>query len=146
MISGTSSYHIRKATLNDIDALKRIADTHKRELGFLRRPTLIAAIERQEIFVAEDDGEIVAFVEYHHRRDQQTTLYNIVVQSAYQRQGVGKELIKALQTESQNHKKQFILLKCPADLPANNFYSDIGFTLISIEPGKRRQLNIWQWE
>jgi hypothetical protein len=36
-----------------------------------------------------------------------------------------------------------IRLKCPLDLPANDFYRHYGFTLTGQELGKRRPLNRW---
>jgi len=83
------------ATVTDLDAIKQIADAHRRELGFVRRPTLLAAINRQEIFIAKHNAQIIGFVEYHHRRDNQTTLYNIVVKADYRTQGVGRALVES---------------------------------------------------
>lgn len=137
---------ITKAVPQDIDAIKRIADVHRKELGFSRRPALLKSISQQEILVARQNEQIIGYVEYHHRRDEQTTLHNIVVFPEYRGQDVGRKLIATLQTESQSKNKRFILLKCPVDLPANNFYSHTGFSLVKTEPGKRRQLNIWQLE
>jgi N-acetylglutamate synthase-like GNAT family acetyltransferase len=143
LTSGVNS--IRKATPPDLDSIKQIADAHRQELGFIRRPTLQAAINRQEIFVADKDGQIIGFVEYHHRRDEQTTLYNIVVQPNCRGQGVGRGLAEALITEAKSLNKAFIRLKCPAELESNQFYEALNFQLHETEAGKHRPLNVWQF-
>ena len=145
MTSGVNEIVIVKATRLDIDAIKQIADAHRRELGFIRRPSLLEAIDRSEVFLAKKSDIPIGFVEYRHRKDEQTTLYNIAVMSEYRNSGVGRKLVERLKAESQERKKTYILLKCPEDLPANKFYSIIGFHLYETEPGKHRKLNIWRW-
>ena len=144
MTFGVNEFVVCHATIDDLDAIKQIADAHRRELGFVRRPTLLAAINRQEIFVAKRNEQIIGFVEYHHRRDNQTTLYNIVVKADYRTQGVGRALVEALAIESRGRGKAFILLKCPIDLPSNQFYKTLQFQSGTAEAGKHRPLNIWQ--
>lgn len=145
MIFGIDEISITKATPVDIDAIKRIADAHRNELGFLRRPSLLEAINRSEMFVARKNGNIVGFVEYRHRRDTQTTLYNIAVDPEYRGEGVGRVLVQALVKEAKERNKDYILLKCPEDLPANQFYLALGFHLYETEAGKKRRLKIWRW-
>ena len=144
MTFGVNEIVICHATVADLDAIKQIADAHRRELGFVRRPTLLAAINRQEIFIAKHNEQLIGFVEYHHRRDEQTTLYNIAVKADYRAQGVGRALVEALAIESQSRGKAFILLKCPIDLPSNQFYETLRFQQGMAEAGKHRPLNIWQ--
>jgi N-acetylglutamate synthase-like GNAT family acetyltransferase len=143
-LTSGSKVKIRHAVAEDIDAIKELADAHRHELGFLRRPALLEAIQRQELLVAQNSKDILGFVEYRHRRDQQTTLYNVVVHPDHLRQGIGRDLVFALEKEAQQKEKFWILLKCPEDLPANNFYQHIGYKKVSIEQGKSRQLNIWR--
>ncbi len=131
--------------LDDIDQIKRIADAHKKELGFVRRPSLLESISRSELLVAKLDSAVVGFVEYRHRKDGQTTLYNIAVVPKYTRHGVGQKLVRALVNESAGLGKTCVCLKCPQDLPSNKFYENLGFQLQQTEPGKYRQLNIWCW-
>lgn len=135
---------IRPALLDDIDAIKQLADSHKHELGFLRRPALLEAIKRQELLIAENGAGIVGFVEYRHRRDQQTTLYNVVVAPGSRQRGIGQQLVVNLEKEAKRQEKSWILLKCPEDLPANTFYEHIGYEKIAVERGKTRRLNIWR--
>jgi ribosomal protein S18 acetylase RimI-like enzyme len=135
---------IRKAKPSDLDDIKILADAHRRELGFLRRSALLEAIQRQELLVAQNSSGIVGFVEYRHRRDQQTTLYNLVVRPDHLRLGIGRALTFALETEALQKAKSWILLRCPEDLPANEFYASIGYEKTNVEAGKLRRLNIWR--
>jgi len=139
-----NNIEIRPGRVEDIDAIKRLADAHKHELGFLRRPSLMEAIDRQGLLLAQNKIGIIGFVEYRHRRDQQTTLYNIVIHPNHRGQGTGYQLVLALEEEAKQKEKSFVLLKCPEDLLANGFYEHIGYKRIDVEPGKSRRLNIWQ--
>ena len=133
---------VRKATQDDLDAIKRLADEHRYELGFVLRPALAKSIQQGEMFVAENSKGIVGFVEYHHRRDEQTTLYHIAVQSDHQQLSIGRQLVEALIDNAVENNKQFIQLKCPFELAANKFYERLGFSQISTQPGKNRALAI----
>lgn len=146
MTFGDNSISIQKAVPDDIDQIKQIADAHRKELGFVRKPSLLEAISRSELIVARQNGHIVGFVEYRHRLDEQTTLYNIVVNSALRGQGIGRQLVQALIDDSSNIGKTHITLKCPEELEANKFYAALNFQLCTVEPGKLRRLNIWQWK
>lgn len=144
LTSGNANIIIRKATENDLDAVKAIADAHRTELGFVRRPTLQEAIKRGEVIVAQSGESLVGFVHYHHRRDTQTTLYDIAVAPTFRLAGIGNILVTALIAEAQTLGKQVIILKCPAELPANGFYPRLGFKCQAEEPGKRRKLIVWR--
>lgn len=144
MTSGNAEIVVRKATKEDLDAIKGLADAHRQELGFVRRPTLLEAIKCEEVIVAQNCGHLAGFVHYHHRHDEQTTLYDIVVSSAYRRQGIGRSLVKTLVAEAAALGKQVIVLRCPEELLANSFYAHIGFEHWKGEPGKRRKLVVWR--
>lgn len=144
MISGNANITLLKATVDDLDALKTLADAHRRELGFVRRPTLLEAIKREEIIIAQNGTCLAGFVHYHHRRDTQTTLYDIVVAPNYRLVGVGKTLVQALVAETRVLGKQTLILKCPEELPANAFYAHLGFERWQEDPGKRRKLVVWK--
>jgi len=130
---------IRHAQPQDIDAIKAIADTNKHTLGFVLRPALLENIAKQWVLVAEIDTAIVGFLNYRHRKDRQTTIYEICVAEGHRGYGIGRLLINALKAES-----HVIILKCPSDIKANGFYAHLGFHLDRMEPGKRRTLNVWR--
>jgi len=139
----TDTLVIRKATPADLDAIKIIADAHRHELGFVLRPALAESIGRDEVLVAENHQGLIGFVEYHHRRDTQTTLYHVAVIPRYRRQGIGRMLVNALCVEALSLGKRVIRLKCPADLPARGFYACLGFETLKEERGNGRPLLIW---
>lgn len=134
---------VRKATKKDLDAVKELADSHRNELGFVLRPALVRSISREEVLIAENSTGVMGFVEYHHREDEQTTLYHIAVIPNYRRKGIGRALVDALRSEAKLLGKRKILLKCPIDLPANGFYSRLGFQSVRKEEGKARNLHVW---
>jgi N-acetylglutamate synthase-like GNAT family acetyltransferase len=144
MTSGKNEFTVRKATISDLEGIKRLADAHKSELGFIVRSALQRSIESEELLVAEADSELLGFIQYRHRKDEQTTLYNVAVAPQRRGNGVGRALVLALATEAQKKAKQLILLKCPTELRANAFYQRYGFELAATETGKHRALNIWK--
>ena len=135
---------VRKAEMSDLSSIKKIADNHKQELGFVLEPILAKSIALGELLIAENGEGVVGFVQYHHRRDSQTTLHNIVVQAPYRKKGLGHQLIEALENEARSKDQITVRLKCPQDIPANSFYEHIGYERVEVEQGKRRQLHVWQ--
>ena len=140
---GVDQVRVRKARVEDLDAVKALADANKSSLGFVLRPALAAGIQGDWLLVAERAGQVIGFVHYRHRQDSQTTLYEICVDEASRRSGVGRSLVQALTIESQALGKACIRLKAPTSLPANDFYRCLGFVLTDVQQGRRRQLNVW---
>jgi GNAT superfamily N-acetyltransferase len=85
----------------------------------------------------------MGFAHSRHRRDSQTTLYEIGVASKNRKQGLGRAMVHTVVEEARVQGKVLLRLKCPIDLPANAFYQHLGFTLLGQERGKRRMLNVW---
>lgn len=131
-------------------ATKRLADQHKRELGFINREILRKAIATQSLLVAPLHNqlhatELVGFVHFYLRRDNIVTLYSIVVAAPYRQQGIGRLLFNELASVASNKGKTHIHLKCPVELAANQFYQQLGLELVTVEIGKRRPLNVWNY-
>lgn len=145
MISGDGRFIVRKAELDDLGPIKALADAHRHELGFVMRPALVRSIERNELLVAVDDTYVIGFLEYHHRRDSQTTLYHIAVSKKLRQLGIGRMLMEALRREALSVGKEVIRLKCPEALPANEFYERLGAQRIVVEEGKDRALVVWEF-
>lgn len=138
------SFSILKAEPDDLAQIKYICQKYPKELGFVKRGYLAESIERGCIFVAKEADLVIGFVEYRQRKDEQTTLYHLAAHPEHHKRGVAKALIDKLAEESRLLCKEIILLKCPEEMPANNFYEKYGFELIRIEPGKNRKVNVWR--
>lgn len=113
---------------------KKIADQFRKELGFVMRPVLEAAVSRGELVEAVVDDQVVGFCHYHLRKDGWTTIYEIA--STYP--GAGRALLTSLPRPLQ--------LKCPVGLASNGFYQHMGGTLKAVVAGRKRDLNLWVWE
>jgi N-acetylglutamate synthase-like GNAT family acetyltransferase len=144
MTSG-SRFSIRQARDYELNSIKIIVDKNKKELGFVTRPALQFSIQRSELYLAVETATktIIGLVHYRHRRDKQTTLYSIVIEQNFRGYGIGKRLVRTLAKQARRKGQTHILLRCPEELPANEFYRACGFQCTSVEPGKKRALNIW---
>ncbi len=125
--AGIEYFVVRKAVLDDIDAIKRLADTHRHEVGFVVRASLIESCRREELFVASrqptechecggvgstaTESSVVAFVQGYFRRDRQVTLHGIVVEPTCRRHGVGQALVVALIDDANRRAMQHVLLR-----------------------------------
>lgn len=137
---------IRQLQPADALSIKVLADAHRIELGFNPRQKFEEAAAQRRGFVALVDELIVGFVIFRHRRvDRQTTLSEICVAKTHRVQHIGKSLISELVKECTYMSRDYIQLKCPVDLPANQFYPHLGFVLYETEMGKKRNLNVWRF-
>jgi ribosomal protein S18 acetylase RimI-like enzyme len=138
--------NVRSITLNDVTGIKLLADGHRLELGFNARQKFEEVALQQRGFVALMDDVLVGFVIFRHRKiDQQTTLSDICVAQPQRNQQIGSCLICALINQCTLLSRDYIQLKCPVALPANDFYQRLGFTLDRTEVGKKRPLNVWRF-
>ncbi|HXG20703.1 MAG TPA: N-acetyltransferase [Methylomirabilota bacterium] len=145
MARNANAIKIRKARPEDLDQIKKLAARNSDALGFVLRPALEQAILEGRLVVAEMGNRILGFQEYYHRkRDRQTTLYHKCVAAEFRGHGIGKALVDAVVAEAQNMGRTHLLLKCPEDLPANEFHRRYGFKLVAKENGRRRRLNVWR--
>lgn len=127
---------IRQAMTEDIPAIKRIADSYRKEIGFVLKPALEDAVTRGSLLVADDGMAIVGFCNYRSCRDGWHTIYEIAVHEGLKDREIGRRLLDEVPRP--------IRLKCPVDNPANAFYQRQGFTLADVVQGKKRQLNVWE--
>ena len=138
-------YTIIYASESMLPKIKELVDKNKKTFGFVTRGALLESIQKEELIVAVSkfNSAILGFVRFHHRRDEQTTIYDICVAEEVRRRGVGRRLIEKVKEVSKRRGKKVILLKCPEDEEANMFYDTIGFSSLKIEEGKSRRLKVW---
>lgn len=113
---------------------------HREELGFVNT----AQCKEKELYTVEKDGMVVGSALANHCvRKPQTTLYDIAVLEEYRRGGIATDLLNQIIRDTPHDK---IRAKCPVDLPANEWYSRTGWTLLRTDDGKDRKLNVWQYQ
>lgn len=124
--------------------VKRIADRLRSQLGFINSSAFKDSLRRGELLIARDRfGVVVGFTRYHHRRDRITTLYEIGVVCS--KRGFGTALILALEANARRAGSLEIRLKCPIDLPANDFYRRRGYELNGRVSAEGRSRRLMQW-
>ena len=121
---------------------KAIAATFPKELGFVNR----AALQASEAVGELECMPGVGFCHYHHRRDSQTTIYELAVLKKCQGQGWGRLLFYKVLCSAIEQGKSCIVAKCPEGNLSNGFYEHLGFRIVGVEPGKIRRLNRWQYD
>jgi ribosomal protein S18 acetylase RimI-like enzyme len=148
---------VEMARVEHLPAVKRLADKHKLELGFINLGMLRKAIEAESLLIAmlaiDDIGAeltateagLVGFVHFYVRRDSVVTLYSIVVAQEYRQRGLGCRLFAELVRVACSRGKTEIRLKCPIELSANAFYEHLGLEVTCVEEGKHRPLNVWTY-
>jgi ribosomal protein S18 acetylase RimI-like enzyme len=135
---------IKPAQLKDVSLIKGIASANKDALGFIVTAKILDAIQAGRVIIATGDKDIIGFLIFRHRKfDRQTTISEICVCEKFRCCGFGRSMVEALFRQCIDLGREFILLKCPENLPANGFYRHIGFDLLRTEPGKKRRLNVW---
>jgi ribosomal protein S18 acetylase RimI-like enzyme len=147
---------VRLAKRSELKAVKKLADEHRHELGFVKLAALEKAIQERRLLVAVSKNvgtltrlhacTIVGFVHFRCCKDGHATIYEIAVAPDWRGKGVGRKLVEAVCTHARLHSCTRLRLKCPIDLPANGFYQRLGFVRIGIEThdGNRRPLAIWE--
>jgi ribosomal protein S18 acetylase RimI-like enzyme len=128
---------IRLATIEDLGAVKQLADANRKWLGFVNRTGLAEAQAKGWLYVAigKRTGKVLGFANVWRRKDGWATVMEICIDADYRGQGLGAKLLHAL-------PKPF-RLKCTVDNPANEFYKRVGCKLEGQDEGKKRALNIW---
>src|SRR5579884_1098116 len=127
---------IAYADRDDLEDIKRIADQSRNELGFVIRAAIQEAILDKRILVCRaHKHRLCGFVHFRHRLDRCTKIYQLCLIPPCQRKGWGRNLILALIDLARERCQLSIALRCPDDLPANDFYRAIGFQLESSAEG-----------
>jgi len=124
---------------SDADAAADLFQNHRDELGFVNR----AQCRDGDLVTLEIDGQTAgALLGNHCVRKPQSTVHELAVLPEYRRNGIGTELIERFAAESPH---ETLVAKCPAPLPANDFYQATGWERVDREDGKNRELNVWEY-
>ena len=152
----------RKARQADLAAVAQIyADTHteieagRLSVGWIRsiyprRKTAEAALERGDLFVAEDDGEIVgtaiinqrqeevyagASWEYPAPDDQVMVLHTLVIAPKHAGKGYGKAFVRFYEQYAKEHECPYLRMDTNAiNQTALKLYAQLGYEEVGIVP------------
>ena len=153
---------IRKAKPKDIDGVALIfehiiEEEEKREYstGWRRgvyptRDTAVAALEQEELFVMEEDGEIVAAMrlnkeqlpeyqncqwEYPAPEDQVMVMHTLVVEPSVKQQGFGRRMVEFYENYARENNCPYLRIDTNAmNTRARAIYKKYGFKEIGITP------------
>lgn len=133
------NFTYRLGVESDVVPVCRLADKFESELGWVRKNSILEAVEKRELIVCYKEEEIVGFCYFHKRRDSWVTVYSIVTKKEFQRFGIGRELFNMtprpirLKVTTDNHK-------------ANSFYEKFEGEIVRVEVGRNRELNVWEFK
>lgn len=127
---------IRVANTFDVNAILDIAGQYKQELGYINPAALREHVANGTVHVADYQGFVIGFVDYHTRKDGWSTVYHIATLPAYQGKSVGRYLLYSVPPP--------IRLKVTEDNEsAIRFYKNAGMRWIDVEVGKTRGLLVF---
>ena len=152
----------RKATRQDLDAVARIyADTHteieagRLSVGWIRsiypgRHTAEAALGRDDLYVAEEHGEIVGTAivnqqqeemyagadwEYDAPEDQVMVLHTLVIAPKHQGKGYGQQFVRFYEDCARQRDCPYLRMDTNAiNLRAQAMYRKLGYQAIGTVP------------
>ncbi len=154
--------NIRKATINDIDAIEKIYDdihsaeeNGKQTIGWIRgvypiRATAENALKRDDLFVLEDDGMIQATAiinktqvdsyskaHWQHKAsdDEVCVLHTLVVSPSASKKGYGKSFIQFYEDYALKNGCAELRIDTNArNKVARSMYKKLGYTEVDIIP------------
>lgn len=139
-------YQIRPAQMNDIEAVKKLANANRHALGFVRRASLRESCQRGWLLVAQAHGQVIGFCHFRHCKSAlRTTIYELCVEQQWRGQGIGRALVEEVKRQLVEQGLLHLQLKAGANLPANAFYEHIGLQYIREIEGRQPSLKLWQW-
>jgi predicted N-acetyltransferase YhbS len=148
--------HIRPATKADLDPVNQLIKDAVMTWNLPERVKRLSIssyyysdldLKHLEIRVAEDDNQHIVGVIAWEEADSKDTpagksallLHGIYVDPKSQQQGIGRQLFRAAEQNSQQHKYDGLLVKAQED--ANAFFLSQGMTLLPVEDTSRHYAN-----
>lgn len=134
---------VRQATPPDLTYVMSLMRANRESVGGLPEPAILERLERGTVMLAEINDDPVGYVLYDLRH-RVLRIPQACIQYDARRRKYGEALVVALL--HRHHDAAEISLRCAADLEANVFWRDMGFTCVGTLPGGRRRgrtINCW---
>lgn len=92
-------------------------------------------VEEQPAFIADVHDDVAGFVSYGEFAAEEFAIVALAVRPEYQRCGIGRGLLSAIErTARKESKKRILVATSNDDLPALAFYQLSGFRLFELAP------------
>jgi len=120
---------IKKPTLNDIEKIEKLLEPFIKEGIILKRDSDEIASNIRSYIIFEDKNNIVGIGALHIYSQDLGEIRSLVVKDNYQKKGIGKKIVLALEKEANNlHLKQLLTLTYQKE-----FFEKLGFKEIPKE-------------
>lgn len=133
----------RQAVPEDMTYLMSLMRANRESVGGLPAPAMLERVERGTVLLAEINEDPVGYILYDYR-DGRIRIPQACIQYDARRRRYGVALVADLLRAHPDAAE--ITLRCAADLEANIFWRDMGFTCTGTRPGGRRRgrtINCW---
>lgn len=134
---------VRQASELDLAYVMSLMRANRESVGGLPSPAVLERIERGTLKLGELNGEPCGYLLYDYR-DNILRIPQACIQYDARRRKYGIALVNQLLADYPNTDE--IRLRCAADLEANLFWRDMGFTCVGTTNGGRRRgrrINSW---
>lgn len=134
---------VRQATEDDLLYVVSLMRANRESVGGLPVPALRERIDRGTVLLASINDDPVGYVLYDYR-DGIIRIPQACIQYDARRRRYGVALMQRLLGRYESIRE--VSLRCAADLDANVFWRDMGFTCVGSVPGGKRRgrtINLW---
>jgi hypothetical protein len=135
---------ISRAIAPDLKYVMSLMRANRESVGGLPSPAVLERLERGTVLLARINGDPVGYLLYD-LRSRHLRIPQACIQYDARRRKYGEALIAALFTSHADDVDE-VSLRCAADLEANVFWRDMGFTCVATSPGGKRRgrtINTW---
>lgn len=120
---------------------------HEREIGFLPNTVYAPAYRDGRLLTIVDQGEPLAMLLTSKPGPRFRIFQTLTAVDARLCDLARRNVLEAIAAAASNHCER-VTLRCAIDLPSNNFWAAMGFTLLGQERSTAlvpRECNRWQW-
>lgn len=135
---------VRQAFPPDLVYVMSLMRANRESVGGLPAPAILERIQRGTVLLAEINDDPVGYVLYD-LRDGILRIPQACIQYDARRRKYGEALV-ARMMQRHGESVREVNLRCAADLEANVFWRDMGFTCVGTVPGGKRRgrtINVW---
>ena len=137
------SIAVRVALAQDLRYVVSLMRANRESVGGMPEPAIMERIDRGTVLLATINDDPVGYVLYDLRAGV-LRVPQACIQYDARRRKYGEELVRQMMARAVGVRE--VSLRCAADLEANVFWRDMGFTCVGNVPGGKRRgrtINVW---